>query len=186
MLGQRTLEWRRTALDAPLAAMFVLVLAQLALGNGALRAWALAPATAAPEFTAEAPARFWLLGTVAPVHTWQALAVFAMYVAVYVLVVNVVRERRQLQVVVRALLLAGTVLAAAGLLDYLAGESWVLRWKQPHGDTRLRATFNNPDHFAAWLTMLVCLGVGVLAGNRSSRRREAVPLRVRLASRAFR
>ena len=185
MMRQRALEWRRTALDQPLALMFVLVLVQIALGNTALRAWALAPPTPGPEFTTDFPARFWLLGTVAPVHTLQALAIFAMHVAVYVLVVNVIRERRDLQRFIRTLLVFGAVLAFAALLDYMVGESWVLRWKEPQGEARLRGTFNNPDHFAAWLTMLVCLGVGALAGSRSSRH-EARPLAQRLASREFR
>ena len=37
----------------------------------------------------------------------------------------------------------------------------------PPRGTRLSATFVNPDHFAAWLEMLICLGVGyVLARSR--------------------
>ena len=186
MIRQRSLEWRRTALDGPLALMFLLVLTQIALGNGSLRAWALAPPTPSPEFTADVPARFWFLGTVAPVHTLQALALFAMYVAVYVLVVNLIRERHQLQSFIRTLLLIGAALAFAGLLDYMVGESWVLRWKaSQYGEGRLRSTFNSPDHAAAWFTMLVCLGVGSLAGSRPSRR-ETTSIAERLASREFR
>jgi tetratricopeptide (TPR) repeat protein len=185
MLKGGALEWRRTALDGPLGVMFLLILIQLVLGNGSLRAWALAPPTPSPEFTADVPARFWFLGTVTPRHTWQALALFATYVAVYLLVVNLIGERRQLQRFVRTLLVFGAALAFVGLLEYMAGDSWVLRWKEPHGEIRLRATFNNPDHFASWLTMLVCLGVGALAASRP-KRREGMPFASLFTSRELR
>jgi hypothetical protein len=55
------LEWSPTALDKPLVLLFALVLLQLVIGNGPLRAWALAPPAAGP---ATFPARFLFLGTV--------------------------------------------------------------------------------------------------------------------------
>jgi tetratricopeptide (TPR) repeat protein/O-antigen ligase len=185
MLRRRALEWRPTALDVPLALLFLLVVTQIVLGNESLRAWALAPPTPSPEFTGDLPARFWFLGTVAPPHTSQALGIFAMHVAVYVLVVNLIRERRHLQTFIRILLLAGAVLAFAALLDYMVGEHWVVQWRELQSVSRLSGTFNNPDHFAAWLTMLVCLGIGTVAGSRSSRY-EARSLAALLASRDFR
>src|SRR5215469_2206915 len=54
MIAARRFEWRRTALDLPLAALIGLVLLQLALGNGLLVRWALAPP---PDGPATPPGR---------------------------------------------------------------------------------------------------------------------------------
>src|SRR5712692_5778928 len=49
MTARGRIEWRRTALDLPLGLFIVLILVQLALGNGPLARWALAPAAAGAE-----------------------------------------------------------------------------------------------------------------------------------------
>ena len=46
MVVQGRVEWRRTALDLPLGLLLLLVLIQLAVGNGPLRDWALGPPAA--------------------------------------------------------------------------------------------------------------------------------------------
>src|SRR5204863_323339 len=61
------------------------------------------------------------------------------------------------------------------LLGYMGGgSSLVWLWERPKQD-RVAATFVNPDHFAAWLAMLVCLGLGYL-GARKRRRGRFSPL----------
>src|SRR5215470_8838074 len=135
------LEWRRTALDLPLALLIALVLLQLAVGNRPLRQWALAPPTGGADAL---PGRFLLLGTVAPSQTARSLLLFLSYVGVYVLVVNLIRYRRELDRLVRVLLIAGSVLAFFSIVDFLFWE--------------------------AWMIMLICLGIGYLAGRRGTER----------------
>jgi tetratricopeptide (TPR) repeat protein/O-antigen ligase len=170
MIAARRLEWRRTALDLPLALLIALVLVQLALGNGSLARWALAPPPSDPRLPVEFPGGPLLVGTVSTADTSRSLLLLLTFVAAYVLVVNVVRTRRRLERVVGGLLCFGAGIAFLGLLDYLTGQSWLLRWREHPIGGRLAATFVNPDHFAAWLNMLICLGVGyVLARSRGAR-----------------
>ena len=164
--GERRLEWRRTALDLPLGLLAALVLVQLALGHGPLMTWAVGPAASDLEAPALLPSLV-LVGTVSPSQTARSFRLFLTYAAVYVLVVNLVRTRLGLDRLLRMLLLLGGVVSFLALLDYLAGRAWLLGWGEPAARTRLSGTFVNPDHFAAWLEMLICLGVGyVLARSR--------------------
>ena len=168
MLTRRRLEWRRSALDLPLALLIGLVLIQLAVGNGPLVRWALAPPPTDPNLPTTLPARLLAVGTVAPAQTARSLLLFLTYAGVYALVVNLIRSRRALDRLVRTLLVSGSLLAFLGLLDYLAGEAWLIRWRDHPFERRLAGTFVNPDHFAAWLGMLICLGIGyVLARARA-------------------
>jgi tetratricopeptide (TPR) repeat protein len=162
MLAARRIQWRRTALDLPLGLLALLVLAQLAVGNGPLVAWALAPPPADLDLRAVFPGRLLLLGTVAPPHTAEALVTFLTYASAYVLVVNLVRTRRSLERLVGTLLLAGGLLAFLALLDFLADQAWLVPGQADAVRGRLAGTFVNPDHFGSWLSMLVCLGTGYL------------------------
>jgi len=164
-LAAGCLEWRRTPLDLPALLLFALIAVQLALGNRALVAWALAPARPVTGVAAEFPAPFLTVGTVAPRHTAAAALIFVGYVAVYGLVVQTFRTRRQVGRLVRVLLLVGGLMAFLGLLDYLTGETWLLRWREHPFGARLSGTFVNPDHFAAWLAMLIALGLGWMASR---------------------
>lgn len=161
------LEWRRTALDLPLGLFFLLVLLQLAIGNGPLRQWALAAPSGVP---AALPGRFLLLGTVSPSQTARSLLLFLTYAGVYALVVNLVERRRQLDRLVRVLLFTGAVLAFLSVVDFLVRESSLFPWRQGPVSHRLTGPFVNPDHWAAWLVMLICLGLGYLAGRGESGR----------------
>ncbi|HEX9818215.1 MAG TPA: O-antigen ligase family protein [Methylomirabilota bacterium] len=165
------LEWRRTPLDRPVLLLVALVALQLALGNRPLVDWALAPARPVTDLAAELPVPFLTVGTVAPRHTAAAARVFLGYAAVYFLVVQTVRTRRQLGRLVRTLLVIGGLMAFLGLLDYLTGETWLLRWREHPFASRLSGTFVNPDHFAAWLAMLVALGLGWVASRAPEQRR---------------
>ena len=162
MVVQGRVEWRRTALDLPLGLLLLLVLIQLAVGNGPLRDWALGPPAAG---SATLPARFLALGTVSPAQTGRSLLLFLTYTGVYVLTVNLIRRRRDLDRLVRVLLLAGGVLAFFSVLDYLSREAWVFRWRQGSAGPRLTGPFVNADHWASWLVMLICLGLGYLAAR---------------------
>lgn len=162
MVVRGRLEWRRTALDFPLGLLLLLVLLQLAIGNGTLRDWALAPAAAGSP---PLPERVFTLGTVSPAATARALLLLLTYASVYALTVNLVRRRRDLGRLVGALVLAGGVLAFLSVVDYLSRETWIFRWREGTRNPRLFGPFVNPDHWASWLLMLTCLGVGYLAAR---------------------
>jgi len=175
-VAERRLVWRRTALDGPLALLIALVLVQLALGNQSLVDWALAPPGPDLARPAELPATFLALGTVSPGETARSLLLLLTYAGVYVLVVNLVRERRSLGYLVRTLVVAGSALAFLGLLDYLSGPGGLIWWRDSStGARRLFGTFANPTHFGAWLAMLVCLGLGDLLARRSRREPSDAP-----------
>jgi tetratricopeptide (TPR) repeat protein len=158
MARRGRLEWRRTALDLPVALLVGLLLVQLVLGNRPLARWALAP----PTERSDLPTPFFSLGTVSPERTLAGLLTVLMCAGVYLLVVNLIRRRRQLDRLIQTLLLTGGVLAFLGLLDHFAGTAWLIRWRLEELPKRLSGPFANPDHFAPWLGMLVCLGLGYL------------------------
>jgi tetratricopeptide (TPR) repeat protein/O-antigen ligase len=170
MLIARRLEWRPTALDLPLLLLAALICVQLIIGNGALARWALAPPPGDPAQAAALPTPFFSIGTVSGAQTAQSLLVFLTYAAVYVLVVNLLRRRSQLDRLVQTLLLFGGALAFVALIDYLARDSWLLWWREGPRLARLTGPFVNPDHFATWLVMLTCLGAGYVAARRASGR----------------
>jgi hypothetical protein len=93
MAGRGRLEWRRTSLDLPMALLVALVLVQLALGNRPAAHWALAP----PTDRSDLPTPFLSLGTVSPERTLAGLLTVLMCAGVYLLVVNLIRRRRQLE-----------------------------------------------------------------------------------------
>ena len=162
MVAERQLAWRSSALDPLLGCLIVLVLVQLALGNRPLAAWALAPPGTPPDL----PTLVLGLGTLAPSHTISALLVFLTYAGAYLLVIQLIRTRAQLERLVSTLLILGGVLAFFGLLDYLAHDAWLLQWRSTPATGRLSGTFANPDHFGAWLAMLIFLGIGYLLARR--------------------
>jgi tetratricopeptide (TPR) repeat protein/O-antigen ligase len=135
------------------------------VGNRPLVSWALAPPPLPPALTAALPLPAWLVGSVTPRQTLNSALIFLGYVAVYYLVVNVVRTRRDVGRLVRLLLAVGGLMAFLGLVDHLTGETWLLSWRDHPYAGRLSATFVNPDHFATWLAMLIALGLGWLAAR---------------------
>jgi len=169
MVAAGRLEWRRTALDRPVGLLVVLIATQLVLGPGPLLRWALG----SPESAASLPARFLFVGTVSPGDTARALLLFLTYVGVYVVVVNVVRRRADVERLVRTLLVTGGAVAFASLVDFLAREDWIFRWREERLNARLTGPFANPDHCATWLLMLVCLGMGYLVARRGQARSES-------------
>lgn len=158
MLRQGRFEWRRTALDRPLAALIALIVLQIVIGNSSLAAWALGPPAAAGE---PLPTPFLTIGTVAPWVTAGSLVVLLAYAAVYVTIVNVFRRRRQIDALLRALLVLGSALAVFALADYFAYD--LVRWRD--GPRRAVAPFVNADHFGAWLNMVIFLAIGYLLGR---------------------
>ncbi len=70
------------------------------------------------------------------------------------------QDERLLARLVPTLVIAGSALAALGLLAEAVGNGWVL-WisSEPTVDDRVSGPFVNPNHFAAWLTMVIPLAL---------------------------
>src|SRR5205823_4403438 len=96
MLVRERIEWRRTSLDLPLALLVTFVLLQLVLSNRALVSWALGPPAISGVERADLPTPLFTLGTVSPAQTTRSLFLLLTYAAVYLLIVNLIRPRRQL------------------------------------------------------------------------------------------
>ena len=161
MIAEGELVLVRTPLNVPCLLFVGVLFLQLALGNSALRNWALSPSA-----EAQLPSIFFS-GSLAPASTRDAVGLFLTYAAVYFLVVNQFRERVQIDRLVRFLLVLGSLLAFYGLLDYLSGGHGVFGWKKLSYAGRVTGTFVNPDHFAAWLAMLIPLSIGFLLSTKT-------------------
>lgn len=164
------LEWRRTALDVPVALLVGLVLVQVVVGNRQLVSWALGPAPADPLMPASLPVPFLAIGAVTPSQTLESLLLLLAYACVYLLATQALSHRSHLDGFIRVLLLAGGLLAVFALGDHLGGGGWLNEPPDEQLKGRLRGTFVNPDHFGTWLAMLVCLGLGYLVARRRGRR----------------
>lgn len=192
MVSEGRLAWRTSAVDWPVGLLVVLVLLQLVLGNRPLLAWALGPPGDLGSASTP-PALVLTLGTLARAHTIDALRIFLSYVGAYVLVIHLIRTRAQLERLVSTLLVLGGGLAFLAVLDYLGRDAWLLRWRDAgDGTGRLSGTFANPDHFGAWLSMLIFLGIGYLlarpgrkSGRTSLRRLLGSPARREEAVRRY-
>jgi tetratricopeptide (TPR) repeat protein/O-antigen ligase len=163
--------YRRGPLDLPILGFVLLALVQLVVGNHTLVRWALAPPVA-DRAPATLPTPMWILGTVYPRQTLESLMLLLAYAGFYVVVVVAIRRRRQLEWLIQALVLCGSVLAFLGLLDSLAGSQWFEWWNEGQR-SRVTATFINPDHFANWLVMIICLGGGYLAARHRARAKRS-------------
>src|SRR5207245_3372010 len=111
------------------------------------------------------------LGSVRPGQPLASTLLFACYVAVYYLVVNAFTTRQDLGRLARVLVTFGGLLGFFGLLDYLAGETWLLAWRDFPDRGRLAATWGNPEHLAAGLAVTLLAGLGRLAARAGHARR---------------
>ncbi len=166
---QRQLTWKRTALDKPVLLLGGFILIQLLIGNHALVAWALGPSHPITVFAPDFPAPFLAVGSVMPRQTLESGLIFAGYVAVYYLVVHAFSSRAQFRRLIIVMVILGAALASVGLLEYMTRQRWLTNWLsawRDYEDTRrLASTWANPDHFGAWLAMLILLALGWVAGR---------------------
>ncbi|GEM_PF-2016923 len=165
------LELRPSPLDVPLALFLCLILIQLLLGypirlnQPDLRQRLLDAAGAIPGGLPFIP------GTLDYHATRWSLLFFLAYIACFFLVVHTVERREHLtQLLLFIVGMAGAT-GIYGLLEYLSGNQGVLGWK-PAGGGRVRGTFINPDHFAAFLAMALFAGIGMLIALGTLRRRQ--------------
>ncbi len=99
--------------------------------------------------------------SIAPSETIETLLLLLAYLGLFACSVSLLRTRA------RRRLFAGTILASAFLqiLAAAAGQS---------GDRRLHGSFSNPDHFAAYLEIVLALAFGVLLAEVLINRERAV------------
>lgn len=98
--------------------------------------------------------------------TRSAFLLYLTYAAVFFLLVETLRDRRRLDRFVLVNVLWGGILAFYGLIEHLSGHHAILGWQNIYNRGRLFGTFVNPDHFAAYLEMLLPLALGyLLAGS---------------------
>jgi tetratricopeptide (TPR) repeat protein len=101
-----------------------------------------------------------------------------------------IRSRAQIQRVILGLLILGVLESLYGLAQLVSTEPHILWWKKLYGDDVASGTFINRDHFAACLSMLICLGVGYVwalgrKDRRVSRRKRSLYARMDRWGRAF-
>lgn len=70
------------------------------------------------------------------------------------------KTRKQIQVVVAGLLLLGVFEGLYGMVQSVSGEPHILWWKKLYYQEVASGTFINRNHLAAFLSMVICLGVG--------------------------
>ncbi len=103
-----------------------------------------------------------------PQRSWLELFRLLACGLLFVLAASAFRRRRHLLATARALTFLGAVLATLGLTVY---GSELLGFRVfSERDHRLALTFANPNHFAALLSMLACLALGLASVRRGARR----------------
>jgi len=71
-------------------------------------------------------------------------------------------RRSRVHVVISGLLILGTLMSLYALFQAATASPYVLWWKNSYYPDSSTGTFINRNHFAAFLSMLVCLGIGYI------------------------
>src|SRR5439155_421589 len=173
MLVRERIEWRRTSLDLPLALLVTFVLLQLVLSNRALVSWALGPPAISGVGRVDLPTPLFTLGTVSPAQTTRSLFLLLTYAAVYILIVNLIRRRRQLDRLLRLLLVLGAVLAL-GILLFVFGRVGLAGWSLVAIGALMLTTLG----YAAWIGLepLVARVTGGEYINRLAQWTATIPM----------
>ena len=165
------LEYRPTPIDIPLGLFLCLILLQLFLGYPFRLDQTDLGQRLLQTAGADSSGLPFIPGTLDYHTTRWSLLFFLAYVSCFVLVIHTVDRREHLtRLLIFIVGLAGAT-GIYGLLEYLSGNQGVLGWK-PEGGGRVRGTFVNPDHFAAFLAMALFAGVGMLMAFGTRRRRR--------------
>lgn len=157
-------EFRTTPFDIPLLVVVGLFVLQLGIGHPLWWQRPLETAGFDRRLTG-------LGGTVYLRATRSAFLLLLSYVGVYYLVVHNFDTRGKLNRLLTTLLVFGGLLSFYGLLEFLSGNNGILGWKGG-GAGRVRGTFVNPDHFGAYLAILILLSTGFLMALSEKRRRR--------------
>ncbi|MCX5734927.1 MAG: O-antigen ligase family protein, partial [candidate division NC10 bacterium] len=165
------IRWHKTPLDFPLLAFLLLFLIQMVVGFP----WGWSGSGALERMTAMAVEKpGWLpflSGTLDYHGTREAFVLFCVYAGVFYLVVSSLRSRLQMNRFLTGVCAFAAFVAFYGLLEFLSGNQSIFGYKA-HASGRLRGTFVNPDHFAAYLAMAIPMMTALLVGVGARRRRR--------------
>jgi len=121
-----------------------------------------------------------------PFMTRDALLLALAFLLYYWTALYGLGERKGIETVIVGVLVLGTVESLYGLAQLAAGMNTILWWENIYARNFVTGTFINRNHFAAFLTMVICLGIGYLwsvgrgGGKEIRRHRRHVRLRERL------
>jgi tetratricopeptide (TPR) repeat protein/O-antigen ligase len=170
-VSEGEIRWHRTPLDLPLLAFLLLFLIQMVVGFP----WGWSGSGALERMTAMAMDKpGWLpflSGTLDYHGTREAFVLFFVYAGVFYLVVSSLRSRLQMDRFLTGVSAFVAFVAFYGLLEFLSGNQSIFGYKA-YAVGRLRGTFVNPDHFAAYLAMAIPMMTALLVGIGARRRRR--------------
>ena len=121
-----------------------------------------------------------------PFMTRDALLLALAFLLYYWTALYGLSERKGIETVIVGVLVLGTVESLYGLAQLAAGMNTILWWENIYARNFVTGTFINLNHFAAFLTMAICLGIGYLwsvgrgGGKEIRRHLRHVRLRERL------
>jgi tetratricopeptide (TPR) repeat protein/O-antigen ligase len=170
-VSEGEIRWHKTPLDLPLLAFLLLFLIQMVVGFP----WGWSGSGALERMTAMAMEKpGWLpflSGTLDYHGTREAFVLFCVYAGVFYLVVSSLRSRLQMNRFLTGVSAFAAFVAFYGLLEFLSGNQSIFGYKA-YASGRLRGTFVNPDHFAAYLAMAIPMMTALLVGIGARRRRR--------------
>lgn len=120
--------------------------------------------------------------SVYPYASRIALYKILSYIAIFYLVINIIKTQKQLNVLIWAIVLFGSLFATAALTMF-SGE--FLGFKVFTTDNYITLTFVNRNHFAGYLEMVVWLCVGLALVNKGPKRILLLCLAVYIAVAIF-
>ena len=121
-----------------------------------------------------------------PFMTRDALLLALAFLLYYWTALYGLGERKGIETVIVGVLALGVIESLYGLAQLAAGMNTILWWENIFARNFVTGTFINRNHFAAFLTMAICLGIGYLwsvgrgGGKEIRRHRRHVRLRERL------
>jgi len=118
-----------------------------------------------------------------PFMTRDALLLTLAFLLYYWTALYGLNERKGIETVIVGILALGVIESLYGLAQLAAGMNTILWWENIYARNFVTGTFINRNHFAAFLTMAICLGIGYLwslgRGGEQSPHRHRRHLRLR-------
>lgn len=106
-------------------------------------------------------ARWHTLSFAPNLSIYELVKYFCYALFAYLLYVSV-RTRKDVRILVSAMILSGVFQTAYGMFEYLSGRGTIFGWKNVHSEGAAFGTFVNRNHFAGFLEMTLSLGLGYL------------------------
>ncbi len=153
----------RTPLAWPLILFFVLlIIQQVPLPDFVLSLISPASAELYRLFLPGWPERYATI-SLAPYTTYLAWGQYLAYASVFVLFVNTLRTRRDIQSVCWVVFGTSCVMAIVGILQDVSGTQAIYWWRDAsYADDRFFGPYLNRNHFAGYQAIAIVLGLGLL------------------------